>query len=81
MADEIIAALTAIVASLQAPSASQVPTTPAPPGGPETRYCLRVDPAPDSLVATIQCRTRDDWASLDVDVDQEWAQNGVRTEG
>jgi hypothetical protein len=27
---------------------------------------------------TIQCRTRDEWAQLDVDVDQEWAANGVR---
>jgi hypothetical protein len=27
---------------------------------------------------TIQCRTRDEWAALDVDVDREWAENGVR---
>jgi hypothetical protein len=27
---------------------------------------------------TIQCRTREGWADLDVNVDQEWAQNGVR---
>jgi uncharacterized protein YjhX (UPF0386 family) len=37
-----------------------------------------VDPPTGSRIETIQCRTRDEWAQLDVDVDQEWAQNGVR---
>jgi hypothetical protein len=37
-----------------------------------------VDPLPGSRLETIQCRTREDWALLEVDVDQEWAQNGVR---
>ena len=50
----------------------------APAGTPGTRYCLRVDPVTGSRLETIQCRTREDWASLDVDVDQEWAENGVR---
>jgi len=50
----------------------------APPGGPDSRYCLRVDPITGSRMQTIQCRTRADWASLDVDVDREWAENGVR---
>ena len=30
---------------------------------------------------TIQCRTRDEWAGLGLDVDQEWAENGVRVIG
>ena len=50
----------------------------APPGTPYTRYCLRVDPITGSHLETIECRTREDWAELGVDVDQEWAQNGVR---
>ena len=50
----------------------------APAGTATTRYCLRVDPVTGSRIETIQCRTRDDWASLEVDVDQEWAENGVR---
>jgi hypothetical protein len=54
------------------------PPTPAPPGTPATRYCLRVDPITGSRLETVQCRTRDDWAALEVDVDQEWAENGVR---
>jgi hypothetical protein len=54
------------------------PTTAAPTGTPNTRYCLRVDAITGSRLETIQCRTRDDWALLEVDVDQEWAENGVR---
>jgi hypothetical protein len=47
----------------------------------EARYCLRVDPPTGSRIETIRCETRDDWAMLDVDVDQEWAENGVRIIG
>jgi hypothetical protein len=53
-------------------------TTGAPAGTPETRYCLRVDPITGSRIETIQCRTREEWAQLEVDVDEEWAENGVR---
>jgi uncharacterized protein YjhX (UPF0386 family) len=37
-----------------------------------------VDPVTGSRIETIQCRTRDEWADLDVNVDREWALNGVR---
>ena len=71
--------LSTISASLALQPAAAEPTpTAAPAGGPETRYCLRVDPVTGSRMETIQCRTRDDWAALEVDVDQEWAENGVR---
>ena len=53
----------------------------APPGGPGTLYCMHVDPITGSNVQTIQCWTRDEWADQGVDVDKEWAKNGVRTEG
>ncbi|HEX8937858.1 MAG TPA: hypothetical protein VF776_06285 [Sphingomicrobium sp.] len=75
----LLVALSLIAATLPATPASSGSTpTPAPPGTATTRYCLRVDPATGSRIETIQCRTRDDWAELDVDVDLEWAQNGVR---
>ena len=53
-------------------------TAGAPPGDPNTRHCLRVDPPTGSRIETIQCMTREEWADLDVNVDAEWAQNGVR---
>jgi hypothetical protein len=54
------------------------PAAQAPPGTPYARYCLRVDPLIGSHIETIQCKTRDEWADLGVDVDQEWAENGVK---
>ncbi len=58
------------------------PAPPPPAGAPEAppnaRYCLRVDPSVESRVETIRCETRDTWASMDVNVDKEWASWGVR---
>ena len=73
---QIIAALGMMVAMLPLPA--NPGTTGAPAGTPNTRYCLRVDPITGTRIETIQCRTREEWAQLDVDVDQEWAANGVR---
>jgi hypothetical protein len=73
---QLALAISLIAATL--PPAGTGPATPAPAGAPDTRYCLRVDPPTGSRIETIQCRTREDWAQLDVNVDEEWAQNGVR---
>jgi hypothetical protein len=71
-----------VVALMLGAAALPLPVNPgapsAPPGGPQTRYCLRVDPIIGSRIETIQCRTREDWWDLGVDVDKEWADNGVR---
>lgn len=67
--------------SLLAANQPMPPMTPAPPGTPETRYCLRVDPLIGSRIETIQCKTRDEWEMLALDVDQEWAENGVKVRG
>jgi hypothetical protein len=56
---------------------ANAPMGSAPPGTPATRYCLHVGPVTGSLVETVQCWTREEWAAQDVDVDQEWAKNGV----
>ena len=49
----------------------------APPGTPATRYCMRVGPLTGSNVETVQCWTRAEWADQGVDVDREWAKEGV----
>lgn len=77
MADIVTVALSLMLAASQ-PAAGDAATTGAPAGDPNTRYCLRVDPITGSRMETVQCRTREDWASLEVDVDREWADNGVR---
>jgi hypothetical protein len=74
--NELVVALTMMTAAL--PAAPGDAPNVAPAGTPATRYCLRVDPITGSRIETIQCWTRDEWADQGVDVDQEWAQNGVR---
>jgi hypothetical protein len=83
---ELILALgTMLIAS---PLAAQPDTQPivlaatgtAPAGAPGTRYCMHVDPLTGSLVQTVQCWTREEWADQGVDVDKEWAKNGVKVE-
>lgn len=49
----------------------------APPAPPTTRYCLSMEPITGSHIVTVQCRTRDEWASLEINVDQEWRENGL----
>jgi hypothetical protein len=77
MSQAMTVVLGLMVGTAQMPAGGSV-AVPAPPGAPTTRYCLRVDPIIGSHIATIQCRTRDDWAELGLDVDQEWAENGVK---
>lgn len=79
MAQGLVVALGMMFAAGALPQpAGNAGTTGAPPGTPDTRYCLRVDPPTGSRIETIQCRTREEWADLDIDVDREWADNGIR---
>ncbi len=68
-------ALTAAVLPLSTAGAQ------APMAGPDARYCLNVAPVTGSQVETVQCWTRQQWAEQDVDVDREWAREGVRVIG
>lgn len=51
--------------------------TGAPTAGPDARYCLRVAADTGSLVERIRCWTRRQWVDQGVDVDKEWAKEGV----
>jgi hypothetical protein len=77
-----IVALSLIAAGSPAAANSQlVPTTPAPPGTPQTRYCMRIEAYTGTRIETIECWTRDEWAAQGVDVDHDWAKEGVAVEG
>ena len=76
----LIVALGAIT-STAAMASVQPADTSVPAGSESTRYCMQVDPATGSRMETIQCYTRAEWAQLDVDLDKEWAENGVKTLG
>jgi hypothetical protein len=71
-------AFSVILATSPMTAANSEPTAGAPPGGPGTLYCMHVDPVTGSNVQTIQCWTRDEWADQGVDVDHDWAKDGVR---
>ena len=78
---QMLAVLSMIAGASPLPAAAsraEPRTAVAPEAPPDARYCLRVDPITGSRMETVQCRTRDEWAGLEVDVDQEWADNGVR---
>lgn len=49
----------------------------APSAGPDARYCLRIE-LTGNIVEPVRCWTRAKWADEGVDVDKEWAENGVR---
>ena len=51
--------------------------TPAPAGGPTTKYCMRVTMT-GSAVEPVRCWTRDQWVEQGVDVDRDWASEGVK---
>ena len=51
--------------------------TGAPAAGPDARYCLRVQPVTGTLIERVRCWTRAQWTEQGVDVDREWAREGV----
>lgn len=52
----------------------------APAGGPDTRYCMKVEPLTGSRVERTLCMTRAEWERQGVDLDADWAREGVRVE-
>ena len=78
----LIVALSLIAAASPLSAAGPEPVPPtAPPGTPETRYCMKVDPFTGSRIETIKCWTREQWAEQGVDVDKEWPKEGVAIKG
>ena len=73
MRTQLLIALGTMLATL--PFAAVDARAPAAP--PSAKYCLSMEPMTGSHIAWVQCRTRDDWASYDINVDQEWGENGV----
>ena len=59
------------------PVAAEVQSSSAPAGSAAAKYCMRVEPITGSLIERVRCWTRDQWAEQGVDVDKEWAREGV----
>lgn len=80
---ELIVALSMLVV-IPPVSASQPEepiATAAPEGTADTKYCMRVEAITGTRIEKIRCWTRDQWAEQEVDVDEEWAKEGVRVIG
>lgn len=69
----LLVLLTAGPAALASPLSAQAPA-----GTSETRYCMRVEAATGSRIETVRCWTRAQWEAQGVDVDKDWAREGVR---
>jgi hypothetical protein len=78
----LVVAFSMVAASspVSATSSEPIPTT-APAGTPETRYCLRIEAITGTRLEKVQCWTRQEWTEQDVDVDKEWAKEGVKVIG
>lgn len=72
--------LAAAVSPAAANQPDPMPVTTAPAGGPDTRYCMRVE-LTGNVVEPVRCWTRQKWAEQGVDVDKEWVKEGVRVIG
>ena len=80
MAHKELAVALSMIAAISPVSAANrepPPTTPAPAASADSKYCLHVEPFTGSLIETVQCWTREEWAEQGVDVDKEWAKEGV----
>ena len=76
---ELLIALGMIVAASPALASTPepIPTTVAPAGDANTRYCLRIEASTGTILERVRCKTREEWAFQDVDVDKDWAREGV----
>ena len=76
---ELVVALGMIAASPAIAAASGGPVSPGPaPTDPaDTQYCLRIEAIIGSRIEEVRCWTRQEWAEREVDVDKEWAKEGV----
>ncbi len=78
---QLVLALTMIIAALPVSAAGTPPTAPALAGTAQTRYCMHIEAITGSRLEKVKCWTRDEWAEQGVDVEQDWAREGVRTIG
>ena len=80
MAHKILVVAFGMIVAASPVSAAQpepIPATAAPAGTADTKYCMRVEAVTGTRLETVQCWTRQEWAEQGVDVDKDWAKEGV----
>ena len=81
MAHKALITALGLIAATSPASASHDPASPAPVGTAETKYCMYIEAITGSRLEQVKCWTREEWAENGVDVDEDWAREGVRTIG
>jgi len=75
-------ALSIVAASPVSAAVQDVTSEPgAPAGTPATLYCMHIEAITGSRLEKLKCWTRAEWADRGVDVDKDWAKEGVKTIG
>ena len=74
------ASILAFAAPALATNPDQDHWTGAPQASENAKYCLNIE-ITGSRVDKVLCLTRAEWVDQEVDVDREWAENGVRVVG
>ena len=69
------------IAAIAAPVSTASPAGPEPTVSANGKYCLRVEASTGRRVETVECMTRQQWAEQGVDLDKEWAEDGVILHG
>lgn len=77
MTRRILVVTVSLIAAASPLAATQAQPATAPAGSAETRYCMRVEPMTGSRIERTLCWTRAQWAEQGVDLDKEWAREGV----
>ena len=75
----IALSLAALLAATASAAASDAPASAAPAGTATTRYCMKVEAVTGTRHERTECWTRAQWSAQGVDVDRDWAAEGVRT--
>ena len=81
--EKLVLTMGMILAASPALASSQdpIPMAAPPAGTPDTKYCMHIEAITGSRLEEIKCWTREEWAEQGVDVDKDWAKEGVRTIG
>jgi hypothetical protein len=72
----LLAGASPLSASVHGNPAGDTPTASA-----NGKFCLRVEAVTGSKIETVQCMTREEWVGQGVDLDREWAREGVVLDG
>ena len=80
MALKLLVVALGMIAAVAPASATRHEPTPVavPEAGPGARYCLRIEAVTGTRLERVLCLTREEWVDQEVDLDTEWAKEGVR---